>query len=153
MSFWQKWAADFQKVYNLYMSHESHENIPPVRAEVVAGLCALYEREKESTEDLTETRKTSREIEALHRYSEFHENAIDGRTEEDPIERQFQRLQFSFNLAQMYAEAGFMSEARSQIEEAMQAASTLQDQNPAFGDLYWEMSDYINPPTDEVSEE
>lgn len=91
-------------------------------------------------------------MEALCAYDEFHTKAIDEQSEEDSVEGKFRRLEFSFNLAQIYAEAGFLSEARAQIEELIPIAFASQIEDQAFRDLYLDMLDYIDPPQGQSSE-
>lgn len=140
-------------VQYLYMTSESHETPAPQRHEVVAGLTTLHAAEAANPAEATiEARQSAPAMEALRAYEQFHTANIDTKTAENPIEGKFRRLEFSFNLAKMYAEAGFLAEARAQIEELLVVAQDAQSENPAFGDLYWEMSDYINPPEGENGE-
>ncbi|MBU3668724.1 MAG: hypothetical protein FGM57_02010 [Candidatus Taylorbacteria bacterium] len=109
---------------------ESHEHIPD-RNEVVANLCSLHEKNLSPEE-----RKNTPEMVSLRAYIQFHENKID--QYEDALEGEFRRVEFTYELAKIYLEAGFVEEGKDALAQALNGALS-----GGFQDIFTEMREYF----------
>jgi hypothetical protein len=116
------------------LQRESKESVP-TRTEVIDTLSVLCVREKSG--EITESeRRTTQEFIVLQEYIGHYEGSID--LLDNPTEREFRCVEFAFNLAQIYRDAGYTEEMKETLLASRDAA-----QAACFYELYWEINDYL----------